>query len=128
MLLKQPGFFTKLLGYFLPKIWITPTVILTTAFLVVLLLRLGVSILSAIQGKEFKLISKDIIFKIRIKLLSHLKNISISEYVTLGAGKLASYYIKDLYTIDEFLGTTVSSVTIAALSIIAITIRKFSWM
>lgn len=125
VLLKQPGFFTKGLSYFLPEIWITPTIILITAFFLVLFLRICVSILRAVQGREFKLISKDVVFKIRINLLSHLKNISISEYETLGAGKLASYYIKDLDTIDEFLGTTVSNIIIAILSITGITIVLF---
>ncbi len=125
VLLKQPGFFTKLLGYFIPQIWITPAIILISAFFLVLILRSCVLILRTIQGREFKIISKDVVFKIRINLLSHLKNISINEYETLGAGKLASYYIKDLDTIDDFLGTTVSNIIIAALSIIGIIIVLF---
>lgn len=125
VLLKQPGLFTKVLSYFLPKVWITPAVILISALLLVLILRFCEQCLRVIQGREFKFISKDIVFKIRMKLLSHLQNISIHEYETLGAGKLASYYIKDLDTIDEFLGTTVSSAIIAALFIIGITIVVF---
>lgn len=120
VLLKQPGFFTKILSYFLPLSLITPTLILITAFSLVLILRICVEFLTVWQGLEFKIISKDIIFNMRKKLLFQLQEISIKEYETLGSGKLVSYYIKDLDTIDDFLGETVNKAVIAILALIAI--------
>lgn len=125
VLLKQPGFFTKILAYILPINLITPALILITAFLIVLVLRLFVEFLTVWQGREFKIISKDIVFNMRKQLLLKLQDISIKEYELLGSGKLASHYIKDLDTIDEFLGNTISKVAVAILALIGIIIVLF---
>lgn len=120
VLLKQPGFFTTLLTYFLPKNLITSALILITAFSLVLVMRLLHEILVILQRSKFKAISKDVILSIRIKLLNHLNLISMKEYETLGAGKLATFYIKDLDTIDEFIGTSVSQFVVAILALIGV--------
>ncbi len=125
ILLKQPGFFTKLLSRVLPAHFITPGLILISAFTLVLTLRLIVEILGVLQGREFKIISKDVVLSIRTRLLLHLNNISMKEYETLGSGKLASFYIKDLDTIDEFIGTTVSQSVIAILALIGVVVVLF---
>ena len=59
VILKQPGFFTKTLSHFLPLNVITPTLILTVAFLLVLFLRTIAEILRVLQSREFKIISND---------------------------------------------------------------------
>ena len=125
VLLKQPGFFTKMLSKVLSAYLITPGLIMITAFTLVLTLRVFVEILGVLQGREFKIISKDVVLSMRTKLLLHLNNISMKEYETLGSGKLASFYIKDLDTIDEFIGTTVSQSVIAILALIGVIIVLF---
>lgn len=125
VLLKKPGFITKTLSYFLPLNLITPTLIFISAFALVFVIRLCEEALRAVQGREFKIISKDVVFKIRTHLLSHLKNISIKEYETMGSGQLASFYIKDLDTIDDFIGVTVNKAIIAILFLIGITTVLF---
>lgn len=125
VLLKQPGFFTKTLSWLLPQQLVTPTLIFISAFVLVLIIRITTEILTVIQTRKFKIISKDVVLKIRMKLLGHLGKISIKEYETLGSGRLASYYIKDLDTIDEFIGSTVSQSVIAVLALIGITIVLF---
>ncbi len=125
VLLKQPGFFTRALSHIVSVPLITPALILITAFALVMILRLSTEILTVLQSREFKIISKDVVLKIRMKLLTHLTNISIKEYETLGSGKLASYYIKDLDTIDEFIGSSVSKTVIALLALIGVTIVLF---
>lgn len=125
VLLKQPGFFTKTLSYILPISFITPALILMTAFALVLTLRLCVEFLTVSQGREFKMISKDIVFNIRKRLLLQLQDISIKEYETVGSGKLVTYCIKDLDTIDDFLGDTVSKAFVAILALIGILIVLF---
>ncbi|HHF7383203.1 TPA: ABC transporter ATP-binding protein [Legionella anisa] len=125
VLLKQPGFFTKALSHIVSEPLITPALILITAFALVMILRLSAEILTVLQSREFKIISKDVVLKIRMKLLAHLTAISIKEYETLGSGKLASYYIKDLDTIDEFIGSSVSQTVIAILALIGVTVVLF---
>lgn len=125
VLLKQPGFFTKILSRVLPENLITPGLILITAFTLVLTLRVFVGILGVLQEREFKIISKDVVLCMRTKLLLHLNKISMKEYETLGSGKLASFYIKDLDTIDEFIGTTVSVSVTAMLALIGVIIVLF---
>ena len=125
VLLKQPGFFTKMLSRVLPEHLITSGLILITAFTLVLTLRFCVQILGVLQGLEFKTISKDVVLRMRTRLLLHLNNISMKEYETLGSGKLASFYIKDLDTIDEFIGTTVSQSVVAILALIGVIIVLF---
>lgn len=125
VLLKQPGFFTKMLSRVLPENLITSGLILITAFTLVLTLRVFVEILGVLQGREFKIISKDVVLRMRTQLLLHLNHISMKEYETLGSGKLASFYIKDLDTIDEFIGTTVSQSVIAILALIGVIIVLF---
>ena len=125
VLLKQPGFFTKTLSMVLPEHLITPGLILITAFTLVLTLRVFDEILNILQGRDFKIISKDVVLNIRTQLLRQLDNISMKEYETLGSGKLASFYIKDLDTIDEFIGTTVSKSVIAILALSGVVIVLF---
>lgn len=120
VLLKQPGFFTKALGYFVSPQWITPSLILITAFSLVLTLRVLNEVLTIMQGREFKMISKDIVYQIRVKLLEQLGRISVKEYETLGSGTLASFYTKDLETIDEFLGVTIKQAVVAVLALIGV--------
>ncbi len=125
VLLKQPGFFTNALAYFIPSQWINPSLILITAFLLVLILRVLNEILTIIQGREFKIISKDVVYQMRMKLLNQLGNISVKEYETLGSGTLASFYTKDLEAIDDFLGATIKQAVVAVLALIGIAIILF---
>jgi ATP-binding cassette, subfamily C, bacterial len=120
VLLKQPGIFTNALSYVLPSDTITPAMIMVSAFLCVLTLRIIEEALKVLQSREFKYISKDIVYQMREKLLLHLNTISIKEYEALGGGKLASYYLKDLDVIDTFLGTSISQAVIAILALMGI--------
>ena len=75
VLLKQPGFFTKMLSRVLPEHLITSGLILITAFTLVLTLRFCVQILGVLQGLEFKTISKDVVL--------HRKNEEQSDDITM---------------------------------------------
>jgi ATP-binding cassette subfamily C protein len=63
-----------------------------------------------------------VIFRIRLALLSHLEKVSMSEYETLGSGTVASYLVTDLQTIDEFVGSTVSRLLVAILTVIGVAV------
>jgi ATP-binding cassette subfamily C protein len=100
-----------------------------TALLIVLIMRAMFFILSAIQTKIFTEISKDVTYKIREKVLNHLKEISMSEYEVEGSGKLASKMITDIDTIDDFLGKTISRFVISFLTIlgVAVALLLINW-
>ncbi len=46
----------------------------------------------------------------------------MSEYETLGSGTVASYFVTDLSTVDDFVGSTVSKLLVATLTIIGVAI------
>jgi len=125
VLLKQPGFFTRMIKHVAPNILVTPILILSIALSLVILLRVLDQFFGLIQIRGFKIVSKDVVFRIRKALLRRLSLIAIKEYETLGSGKLATYYIKDLDVIDDFLGLTLSKVVTAVLAIVGIAIVLF---
>jgi ATP-binding cassette subfamily C protein len=69
------------------------------------------------QARQFTIISKDVTYRIRKGLLERLSKISMAEYETMGSGTVASHFVTDLDTVDRFLGSSLSRLLIAALSI-----------
>jgi ATP-binding cassette subfamily C protein len=51
-----------------------------------------------------------------------LEKVSMSEYETLGSGAVASYFVTDLNTVDQFVGGTVSRLLVAALTILGVAV------
>lgn len=100
-----------------------------TALVIVLVMRTLFFLLSALQTKIFTEISKNITYKIREKILNHIKDISMSEFEVEGSGKLASKMITDINTIDEFIGKTVSRFVISVLIIlgVAVVLLLINW-
>ncbi|NPA12774.1 MAG: ABC transporter ATP-binding protein [Aquificae bacterium] len=98
----------------------TPLTYVLTALGIVLLLRFLFFVFNVLQAKVFTSISKDITFQIRKMLLDHLKKVSMSEFETVGSGSIASKFITDINTIDEFLGKTISRFLISVLTIIGV--------
>ena len=78
------------------------------------------------QVKIFTNISKEITYKIRVKLLKHLEKVSMSEFETEGSGKIASKLITDINTIDDFLGKSISKFLVSLLTIIGVAIVLIS--
>lgn len=93
-----------------------------TALLIVLFMRTAFFLLSALQTKIFTEISKNITYKIREKVLLHIKDISLSDFEIEGSGKIASKLITDINTIDTFLGKTIGRFIISILIIIGVCI------
>ena len=118
VLLNKPGWVIKLINPLFPVEWHLPVLYITVILVVSLLLRVFASIFNIIQARHFSCISKDIIFRIRRNMISHLQTISMSEYESLGTGTVVSHFVKDLDTIDTFIGTTVSKLLVAVLTII----------
>ena len=61
-----------------------------------MLLRLGSMMFAVWQTREFTIISKDISYRIRTRLLAHLQKISMAEYETMGSGAVSSHLVTDV--------------------------------
>lgn len=122
VLLNQPGAVVNFINGFTPLSWHGPVLYILLILVLTLFLRLSALFLNVLQTRQFTIIAKDVIFLIRRRLLSRLSNVSMSEYETLGSGTVASYFVTDLATVDEFVGTTVSKLLVAVLTIIGVAI------
>jgi len=71
-------------------------------------------------SKIFTKISKSVTYTIREDLLKHLKDVSMSEFETVGGGAISSKLVTDINTIDDFIGKTVSRLIISVLTIIGV--------
>ncbi|VAY86962.1 ABC-type multidrug transport system, ATPase and permease component [hydrothermal vent metagenome] len=123
IILNKPNFFVKYVGI----IFSNPGIIhyLITAFSIVILLRFLVLVTNMFQIKSYAIISKDIVFNMRCKILKHLENISMSSYESFATGDIASRMISDLNTIDDFISKSVSRFITSSLTIICICLVLF---
>lgn len=122
VLLDQPGVVVNTLNSITPPTWHVPLLYIMSVLLLTVVLRLIALVLNVYQTRQFTIIAKDVIFRMRQALLNRLNRVSMSEYETLGSGTVASYFVTDLTTVDEFVGSTVSRLLIAVLSIIGVAV------
>lgn len=127
VLLHKPGLVLQTVDPYLPPQWRQPLAYIAGVLLVSLLLRLFGLILNIIQTRQFSNIAKDVIFRIRQQLIGHLQSISMSEYESLGSGTVAAHMVTDLDTLDTFIGTTISKLLVACLTVIG-TALILLWM
>ena len=118
VLLNKPGVTVHFINQLFSPNWHGPILYFTVVLLASMLLRLIALIFNIIQARQFTVISKDIIFRIRKNLIGHLQTISMSEYESLGTGAVVTHLVTDLDTIDNFIGNTVSKLLVASLTII----------
>jgi len=118
VLLHKPGIITKTVNLLFPIGWQSPILYIGVVLLISVVLRIIAITFNIIQSRQFSCIAKDIVFRIRTDLIGHLQNISMSEYESLGTGTVATHLVKDLDTLDTFIGTTVSKLLVAGLTII----------
>ncbi|MBU2568831.1 MAG: ABC transporter ATP-binding protein/permease [Gammaproteobacteria bacterium] len=127
VLLDKPGLVIATINRFTPEAWQGPILYILTILLLSLLLRIISILFHIIQGKQFTCIAKDIVFRIRRNLIGRLQTISMSEYESLGAGTVVTHLVTDLDTIDSFIGTTISRLLVAVLTIVG-TATILLWM
>ncbi|QPK64890.1 ABC transporter ATP-binding protein [Methylomonas sp. LL1] len=118
VLLHHPGLVLNSVNPFLPAEWRQPIVYIAGVLIVSLLLRLFALILNIIQTRQFSYIAKDVIFRIRKSLVHRLQHISMSEYESLGSGTVTAHLVTDLDTLDNFIGTTISKLLVACLTVL----------
>ncbi len=118
VLLDKPGALIDLINPLVPLSWHGPVLYIMAILLVTVLLRALALLLGVWQARQFTLVSKDIIFRIRSDMLQHLQRISMAEYETRGSGAVSSHFVTDIDTLDKFIGGSVSKLLIALLSIL----------
>lgn len=97
-----------------------PYVYVIAMLLLVVVLRTVFFLLNYLQTKLFTIISKNITYKIRKDVLSHLSKVSLNKFEFLGSGTVSSLLVVDIDTIDNFLGTVISRLIISILTIIGV--------
>ncbi len=127
VLLNKPGITVNTINAFAPSQWHSPLLYIGVVLLGSLILRIIALALGVIQNKQFTIIAKNIIFNIRSQQVQHLQTISMSEYESLGTGTVATNLVKDLDTLDSFIGGTISRFLVAVLTIIG-TAAVLLWM
>ena len=118
ILLEQAGPVIPFINTWFPDSWHGPIFYISLMVLAALFLRTLSLAMNVWQGRQFTIISKDVVYQIRKTLLGHLRHISMAEYEALGTGSVASRLVTDLNTIDTFLGTTISRFLVALLTIV----------
>lgn len=118
VLLNKPDFFLENINNFFgagDALYYISIVALSVIFL-----RFVHFIFSAIITKIFTAIAKYVTFKIREKLLLHLKKVCMNEYETLGSGAITANLITDVNTLDSFIITSASKFVASILTLIAV--------
>ena len=118
VLLEQPGSLVYAMDRLFPAAWHGPVLYVAAILLLTVVLRFISVMLSVWQTRQFSLISKDVVFRIRRDLLLRLQHISMSEYEAIGSGEVTSHFVTDLNAIDDFIGMTIAKFIIAVLSLV----------
>ena len=118
VLLKKPSTLIHTINLVTPVEYQLPILYIGIVLFASLLLRVIAIIFNIIQARQFTFISKDIVFRLRSQLLARLQTISMAEYESLGTGTVVTHLVTDLDTIDNFVGTTVSKLLIAILTVL----------
>ncbi|WP_020394056.1 ABC transporter ATP-binding protein [Thiolinea disciformis] len=121
VLLHKSGTLTQFMNQVFPATWHGAMLYVIAATVVTILLRFLWLVFAVWQTREFTLISKDITFTIRKRLLEHLQTIALSEYETLGSGSVSSRLVVDVETIDTFLSTTISRFIVSIITLLGVT-------
>lgn len=127
VLLHQPGFAVGLMDRLFPREWQGPTLYISALLVLTLVLRFVAALFNVVQTRQFSLISKDIIFRIRCRLIGRLERISMSEYESLGSGAVVTHFVTDLDTLDTFVGGTIARCLVAILTLTG-TAAVLLWM
>ena len=122
VLLNKPGFLVEAMNNISPESWWSPAFYIITIMLLTIALRLSSMMLAVWQTFKFTQIAKEITYQIRLKLLSKLQFVSMSEYETLGSGTVASHLVTDVEAVDAFIGTALSKFVVAVLSIVGVAV------
>ncbi|MHB1401806.1 MAG: ABC transporter ATP-binding protein [Thiobacillus sp.] len=127
VLLRHPGKMVAVIGAWFPTAWHGPLLFIGAALLLTLVLRLTAILLNVWQGRTFSLLAKEAVYRIRVRMLNRLSRIALSQFETVGAGRVTSHFVTDLNAIDSFLGASVSGLVVSVLTLVGVAAVLF-WM
>ena len=127
VLLDKPATAVHLMQRLFPDPWHGPVLYISAILVLTLFLRLLTLVFNVWQTREFTLISKDVIYRMRRDLLLRLQRFSMAEYELLGSSTVASHLVTDLDAIDNFVSQTTSKFIVAVLSVLG-TAGVLLWM
>jgi ATP-binding cassette subfamily C protein len=127
VLLDQPGAAIAVMKELFPAGWQGPVLYILAVLGFTVLLRMLALALQVWQTREFTVVAKEVVYRIRRDLLARLQRVSMAEYEILGSGTVASHLVTDLDAVDDFIGSAVSKLLVAVLSIIGTAIILL-WM
>jgi ATP-binding cassette subfamily C protein len=127
VLLERPGSAVAFMNGLFPQDWHGPVLYILAVLAFTVFLRLSSTLLAVWQTQKFTRIAKDVTYHMRRDLLIRLGSVSLAEYETLGSGTVTSHFVTDMEAIDEFIGTSVSKVLIAVLTLLG-TAALLLWM
>ncbi|WP_263144276.1 ABC transporter ATP-binding protein [Pseudomonas sp. RIT-PI-AD] len=111
----------------LPAAWEQPVGYIGLMLVATLLLRSFALTFNVLQARLFARLSKDIVYRLRVRLIERLKRISLGEYENLGGGTVSAHLVTDLDTLDKFVGETLSRFLVAMLTLTG-TAAILMWM
>lgn len=117
----------KFMNHLLPDGWQVAAGYIGLMLVVTLSLRLAALAFNVVQAKLFAGLAKDIVYRLRIRLIERLKRISLKEYESLGSGTVTTHLVTDLDTLDKFVGETLSRFLVAMLTLTG-TAAILMWM
>lgn len=120
VLLHHPGKMVEAIGARFPQSWHGPVLFIGAALLLTVALRLTAILLNVWQGRTFSLLAKEVVYSIRVRMLSRLSRIALSEFETVGAGRVTSHFVTDLNAIDSFLGSSISGLVVSVLTLVGV--------
>ena len=118
VLLKHPGPAVAALDAIAPATLHGPVYYISALLVMTLFLRFLSAGFNVAQTREFSLISKDVVYALRQRLLARLERISMAEYESLGSGAVVTHLVTDLDTLDNFIGVTIGKSLVAMLTLI----------
>ena len=117
----------KVMNRALPAAWQSAAGYIGLMLLVTLTLRCCALVFNVLQARLFASLAKDIVYRIRVRLIERLKRISLKEYESLGSGTVTTHLVTDLDTLDKFVGETLSRFLVAMLTLVG-TASILMWM
>ncbi|MCW8838128.1 MAG: ABC transporter transmembrane domain-containing protein, partial [Thiovulaceae bacterium] len=118
VLLDKPAHFVSTVDYFFTGA--NPFIYIAVVTLAVIFLRFIYYFFTVLITKIFTQIAKYVTFKIRQRLLEHLKISSMNEYETLGSGAITANLVTDVNTLDSFIMNVASKLVASVLMLLAV--------
>lgn len=127
VLLGKPALAVESMDRLFPAAWRGPVLYISAILAATLLLRLATVLLNVWQTRQFSLIGKDVIYRIRRRLIERLQRVSMAEYEGLGSAAVTAHLVTDLDTLEAFVGGSLSRFLVAVLSLTG-TAAVLLWM